>query len=202
MGDGGREGHQPRAQALQRITGLPVAEARRNPNGRSASALSRYSAACQFVRFSFSIRGSPISAACLSAADGAVTCRFALHTKARSKIGRRHMLAKTATLPATFWPVPVCQTLGGFSAEHGDRTEIIFMVCAPLGWLISAACPTPRNSALGFHFPPLSRFVSRRDLLLCAKHLFVAAMMASAPYWGAGAAHCVSMKANHPTKVE
>jgi hypothetical protein len=43
------------------------------------------------------------------------------------------------------------------------------------------------------------------DLSLCAKHLFVTAMMAS-PLLGAGAADCVSMKADHlrlhSTKVE
>jgi hypothetical protein len=39
-------------------------------------------------------------------------------------------------------------------------------------------------------------------LLLRANHLFFAAMMAAVPTWGPGAAHCVSTKANHPTKVE
>jgi hypothetical protein len=34
-----------------------------------------------------------------------------------------------------------------------------------------------------------------RDLLLRANYLFAPAMMASAPYWGAGAADCVSMRA-------
>ena len=49
-------------------------------------------------------------------------------------------------------------------------------------------------------WPLISRFAPVRDLLLRANYLFVPAMMASAP--GGRAADCVSMKANHPTKVE
>ena len=65
------------ARALKRITGLPVPRRGAIRNGSSAPALSRYSAACKCREFSFSIRGWLISAACPSAADGAVTRRFA-----------------------------------------------------------------------------------------------------------------------------
>jgi hypothetical protein len=50
-----------------------------------------------------------------------------------------------------------------------------------VGWLNSAACPTPRKPALGFHtdallFRLLVALLAGRDLLLFAKYLFVAAI--------------------------
>jgi hypothetical protein len=68
-------------------------------------------------------------------------------------------------------------------------------------WLISAACPTPQTPALGFHtdallFRLLIALLGARDLLLCAKHLFVAAKVA-VPL-GTAAAD----RFNHATKVE
>ena len=100
------------------------------------------------------------------------------------------MLAKTAT-PVSHILARACvlKCLEHSPPNMAIASKIIFMVCAPLGWLISAACPTPRNSALGFHtdallFRLLVAFLAGRDLLLCAKHLFVAAMMASAPTGG------------------
>ena len=50
-----------------------------------------------------------------------------------------------------------------------------------MGWLIGAAYPAPRKPALGFHtdtllFRLLVALITWRDLLLRARHLFVAAM--------------------------
>jgi len=150
-------------------------------NGSSAPALSRYSAACKCRQFSFSIRGWLISAACPSAADGAVTPVSPTHQASKQDTAGHTCWPKQLHLSATFWPVPAYLNAwsilrrtwrlhpklyswcvlhwAGSSVRHAQRHEI----------LLWASIPTRCCSAL------LVALLPQWDLLLFAKYLLAAA---------------------------